>query len=48
MYKTPKTPHLTSEEDVGQFAEEFTSKEAVDSPAEPLTMKNADKLFQGM
>lgn len=45
--KAPKTPDLNGSDDVGQFSEEFTAKEAVESPAEPLTMKNADKLFQG-
>lgn len=45
--ETPMTPDLKGEDDVSYFSEEFTKKEAVDSPCPAPTAKDAANYFRG-
>lgn len=47
FYEAPIVPLLKNDEDVSQFAEDFTKQEPEDLPAEKPTQPNAANYFRG-
>ena len=48
VYKAPIVPSLKNDEDVSQFAEDFTKQAPDDILAEKPTQENADHYFRGI